>query len=196
MQVALSAVQRRLSSINADDNESAAEIKSLTGALHQASLQYKQLLEQYRLVKSQVTSDSSTAAEYSKLQAMYKQISRDLQCSQSQLQQSQQQLQQSQEQLQQNVQETCQMHELVEKMSKAVADLHAAVDKAEAAPQARDQGAFSARHNLQAVHNAVKDKLSGRQSSNSAVEFSPDDLLLPALWKPQRERHIAPAGYR
>ena len=196
LQVALNAVQRRLNSLDSSASNKAAEIRSLEGALHQSSVQYKQLLEQHKLMHSQASAQTSSAAEVTKLQTAHKQVCHNLDQSKAQLQQKKQQVQLLQDQLQQNVKDSRQTQQLVEQLSKAVADMHSVIDQAGAASEVDSASGFVARHNLQAVHDAVQDKLSRYESRSPAPEFSPDELLLPVLWKPQKERHIATAGYR
>ena len=196
LQVALKAVQKRLNSSNISIEEAAkmSEISKLQGALQQASTEYQQLLVQY---KSQQESDARSrgaAVRLTKLQTTNKALSKDLADSRQQAQQSQQQLQQSQEQLRQYMQETDKLQHQIAKLSKAVMEMHTMVERAEASGHEHENTVFSARHNLQAVHNAVQNKLT-RYDSNSS-EFSASDILLPALWKPQRERYIAPTGFR
>lgn len=191
MQVALKAVQRRLNSSSTDESQNVDEIRRLQGALHQASLQYKQLLLQFAQFQEKSAAHMTSTEDLAQLHASIAGLKADFKQSQAQLQQSQQQLQQSQEQLKQHMQENEKMQLLVEKLGKAAAELHAVVERAEATPQA----GFSARHNLQAVHDAVHDKLSRYESHSSESEFSSTELLLPALWKPQKERHIAPTGF-
>lgn len=196
LQVALNAVQRRLSSISAGESDIAAENRSLKGALQQASVQYKQLLEQYKLLQDHVASSNSSAVQLHKLQEVHKQVCQSLDQSQSQLQHSQQQLKQLQEQLQASARQAQQLQQVVDKLSKTVADMHAAIDSPQAAPEAQAPSQVSARHNLQAVHETVQNKLSRYGSKSSGSDFGSDELLLPALWRPQKERHIAPAGFR
>lgn len=188
-------MQRRLVSSSTDDSQSIDEIRRLSGALHQASLQYKQLLLQFAEFQEKSAAHKTSAEDLAQLYASTAGLKADFKQSQAQLQQSQQQLQQSQEQLKQHMQESEKMQLLVEKLGKAAAEMHAVVERAEAAPQARAAGGFSARHNLQAVHDAVHEKLSRYESHSSESEFSSTELLLPALWKPQKERHIAPTGF-
>ncbi len=188
-------MQRRLNSSSTDESQSVDEIRMLQGALHQASLQYKQLLLQFAQFQEKSAAHKSSTEDYAQLHASNAGLKADFKQSQAQLQQSQQQLQQSQEQLKQHMLENEKMQLLVEKLGKAAAEMHAVVERAEAAPQPRAAAGFSARHNLQAVHDAVHDKLSRYESHSSESEFSSTELLLPALWKPQKERHIAPTGF-
>ena len=194
-QVALKAIQRRLNSSGTDESQSVDEIRRLQGALHQASLQYKQLLLQFAQFQEKSAAHKTSTEDLAELYASNAGLKADCKQSQAQLQQSQQQLQQSQEQLKQHMLENEKMQLLVEKLGKAAAEMHAVVERAEAAPQPRAAAGFSARHNLQAVHDAVHDKLSRYESHSSESEFSSTELLLPALWKPQKERHIAPTGF-
>ena len=188
-------MQRRLNSSSTDESQSIDEIRKLQGALHQASLQYKQLLLHFAQFKEKATAHTTSTEDFAQLHNSHAGLKADFKQSQAQLQQSQQQLQQSQKQLKQHVQENEKMQLLVDKLGKAAAEMHAVIERAEAAPQARAAGGFSARHNLQAVHDAVHDTLSRYESNSSESEFSSTELLLPALWKPQKERHIAPTGF-
>lgn len=171
-----------------------AEIGRLQGALQEASTEYKQLLEQ--CVRRQVRQGSSEGrvANLTTLQAANKALTLALAESQQQVLQSQQRLQQSQEQLQRYVRETGKLQQLVEKLSKAVADMHGAVEKADCLGQKQGAINTNSNNNLQAVHDAVQRNLSRYESNSSECTFSSSDILLPALWKPQRERHIAPTG--
>ena len=190
-------MQRRLNSSNSNTEEVAnlTEFSKLQGALQQASIEFQQLLVQYKRQQNGAHSRDA-AASLAKLQTKNKALIKDLAESQQQVQQSQQQLQQSQGKLQQYIQETDKLQHLVGKLSKTVAEMHTMVEKAEASGQEQGNAVFSARHNLQAVHDAVHNKLSRYDSNSSGSEFSTSDILLPALWKPQRERHIAPTGFR
>ena len=191
-------MQKRLANSSSDDQKAAhlAEIGRLQGALQQAHAEYKQLLEQCNY--HQQTSDSSKGrvAGLAKLQAANKALTQELAESEQRLVQSHRHLQQSQEQLQQYAQETSKLQELVEKLSTAVADMHGAVEKAEALGQKQGAVRSNVNNNLQAVHDAVQRNLSRYNSSSSERTFASSEILLPALWKPQRERHIAPTGFQ
>ena len=188
LQVALKAVQRRLNS-HSTGMENATEIQRRQGALDQASLQYKQLLEEFTRLQEKAAAFSSSAQSSTQLQAANAVLVQDFERSQAQLKRSEQQLQQSQEQLRQHMQKALKMQQLVENLSKAAADMHSVVEQAETSSQAQSAS------NLRAVHDTVHNKLSRHESHSSDSDFSSSELLLPALWKPQRERHIAPTGF-
>ena len=188
LQVALKAVQRRLNS-HSTGMENATEIQRLQGALDQASLQYKQLLEQFTRLQEKAAALSSSAQSSTQLQAANAVLVQDFERSQAQFKRSEQQLQQSQEQLRQHMQKALKMQQLVENLSKAAADMHSVVEQAEISSQAQSAS------NLRAVHDTVHNKLSRHESHSSDSDFSSSELLLPTLWKPQRERHIAPTGF-
>lgn len=190
-------MQKRLNSSSADQKAGQmAEVGRLQGALQQAHAEYKQLLQQCSY-HQQIGDSSKGRVGWAELQAANKALTQELAESEQHLTQTHQQLHQSQQQLQQYVQETSKLQELVEKLSTAVADMHGAVQKAECLGQQK-QGAMSSNvnNNLQAVHDAVQRNLSRYNSSSSERTFASSEILLPALWKPQRERHIAPTGFQ
>ena len=173
-----------------------AEIGRLQGALQQADAEYKQLLEQCNRRQERGGSSQGRGVNWTELQAANKALTQDLAESRQQVVQSQRCLQQSLEQVQRYVQETSKLQRLVEKLSKAVADMHGAVEKADCS--GHKQGVVTTHfnnYNLQAVHNAVQRNLSRHESTSSNCTFASTDILLPALWKPERERHIAPTGF-
>jgi len=201
--VALKALQRRLHSSAPDDSHSLDDVSQLQGALHQASAQYRQLLEQFVHVQHNANTHRSTAVELTHMQVANDALTEDLNQSQMQLKHSQQhleeskkQLQQSKEQLRQHAQESDRLQQLVEKLSKAAAEMHAVIKRVDASGRAQAAVSLDNRHNLQAVHTAVQNKLSRYDSKSSDSDFSSTELLLPALWKPQRERHIPPSGFQ
>ena len=196
LQVALKAVQKRLNSSSTDGSQHLDEVRRLQGALQQASVQYKQLLGQFTHLPGDKAQCKTSTEGLTRLQTANRELKTDFERSHAQLQESQQQLRHSQEQLQQHMQENEQLRQLTEKLSKAASEMHAMIDRAEALPLVPTAGGFSARHNLQAVHDAVQNKLSRYDSNSSESVFSSTELLLPALWKPQRERHIAPTGFQ
>lgn len=165
-----------------------AEIARLQGALQQADTEYKKLLEQC-CIQERTGSNKNNAAGHTKLQAANQALTQDLA-------DSKQHLQRSQEQLQRYVQETDKLQQLVKKLSEAVADMHGAVEKADCVGQQHGAVSTHAHRNLQAVHAAVQRNLSRYESKSSECKFSSSDILLAALWKPQRERHIAPTGFQ
>ena len=193
-------MQKRLNSSNSNgiDDKAAhlAEVGRLQGALQQAGAEFKQLLEQCN--RRQEQGDSSQGRmSLTELQASNKVLTQHLAKSHQQVVHSQQCLQQSREQVQRYVQETSKLQQLVEKLSKAVVDMHGAVEKADCL---RQKQSILSTHinnsNLQAVHDAVQRNLSRYESTSSECTFASSDILLPALWKPERERHIAPSGFR
>lgn len=191
-------MQKRLANSSSVDQKAAhlAGIGRLQGALQQARAEYKQLLEQCSHQQQTGESSKGGVVGLAELQAANKGLTQELAESEQHLLQSHRHLEQSQEQLQRYVQETSKLQQLVEKLSTAVADMHGAVEKAEGLGQ--KQGAMSTivNNNLQAVHDAVQRNLSRYSSTNSERTFASTDILLPALWKPQRERHIAPTGFQ
>lgn len=194
-------MQKRVSSSNSSStHEKAAhltEIGRLQGALQQADIEYKQLLEQCNRRQERGGSSQGRAVSLTELQTANKALTQDLAESHHQVMQLQRHLKQSQEQVQRYVQETSKLQQLVEKLSKAVADMHGAVETAQCSGQ--KPGVISTRvnnNNLQAVHDAVQRNLSRYESTSSGNTFASSDILLPALWKPQRERHIAPTGFQ
>ena len=192
MQVALKALQRHgSSSSNTENAGSKAEVEWLTGALQQARMEYQKLLLQHSNLQSSQVSSKEKATSMVELQAANKLLTIHLAKSQEQVQHLQQQVQ---EQLNWHTVETDKLQLLIEKLSGAVSEMHGMVDKAESTRQQADTACT--KHNLQAVHDAVHTKLSRYESSSSESEFSPTDVLLPVLWKPQRERHLAPTGFR
>lgn len=198
LQVALRAMQKRLANSSSADQKAAhlAEIGRVQGALQQARAEYKQLLEQCSHHQETGESRKGRVVGMAELQAANKALTQDLAESEQHLVQSHRHLQQSQEQLQQYVQETSKLQELVEKLSTAVTDMHGAVEKAECLGQKQGAMSSNANNNLQAVHDAVQRNLSRYNSSSSERTFASSEILLPALWKPQRERHIAPTGFQ
>ena len=193
-------MQKRLNSSNSSgaDEKAAhlAEIGRLQGALQQANAEYKQLLAQCSRCQERGGSSQGRAVSLTELQAANKTLTQSLAESQQQVVQSQRHLQQSQEQVQRYVQETSKLQQLVEKLSKAVADMHGAVEKADCSGQKHGVISTHVNNNLQAVHDVVQRNLSRYESTSSESTFASSDILLPALWKPQRERHIAPTGFR
>ena len=118
-QVALKAIQRRLNSSGTDESQSIDEIRRLQGALHQASLQYKQLLLQFAQFQEKSAAHKTSTEDLAELHASNAGLKADCKQSQAQLLQSQQQLQQSQEQLKQHMLENEKMQLLVDKLGKA-----------------------------------------------------------------------------
>lgn len=200
LQVALRAMQKRLNSSNSSDaDEKAAhlaDIGRLQGALQQAGTEYKQLSEKFSGRQERGGSSQGRAVSLTELQVANKTLTQSLAESQQQVVQSRRHLQQSQGQVQRYVQETTKLQQLVEKLSKAVADMHGAVEKADCLGQKHGVIGTHVSNNLQAVHDAVQRNLSRYESTSSESTFASSDILLPALWKPQRERHIAPTGFR
>lgn len=196
-------MQKRLSSSSGSgtDEKAAhlAEIARMQGALQQADIGYKQLLEQCKRRQEKEGSSHGRAVGLTELQAANKALTQDLAESHQQMVQSQRHLRQSQEQVQQYVQETGNLQQLIEKLSKAVWDMHGAVEKANSSEQKllQKQAVINTHvdSSLQAVHNGVQRNLSRYKSNSSDCTFASSDILLPALWKPQKERHIAPTGF-
>ena len=154
--------------------------------MQQCNDDYARLLEQFSCLKAEAASSNSQH---------FRQDISDLETANAALNR---QLQQSQQQLQQHKQEADKAQQLLQQLSKAAADIHAASEKAEAPSSAAERGS-SARHNLQAVHDAVQTRVARYDSQHMESEQSDDDsseVLLPALWKPQKERHLAPTGFR
>lgn len=189
-------MQKRLnSSSTAEEAPHLAEIGRLKGALRQADTEYRKLLEQGRS-QERTASTKDNVEGCAKLQAANKVLKQDLDDSQQQAKQSRQHLQQCQEQLQRYVKETEELQQLVKKLSEAVAGMHGAVEKADCLGQKQGAMGSHVHINLQAVHEAVQRNLSRYESESPECRFSASDILLPALWKPQRERHIAPTGFQ
>ena len=191
-QVALKAMQKhhRNAALNDTDKE---EIARLKGALQQSCEDYTHLLEQFSRFKAGSAALSSRTQQYKedvcKLQTANAALSQ-------QLQQSQEQLQQSQKQLRSQGKEADKAQKLLEQLSKAAADIHSAADRCVDQPSSVDAAkGFSARHNLQAVHSAVQSRMAAYGSKRPESEDNSDVLILPALWKPQKERYLAPTGF-
>ena len=198
LQVALRALQKRLTSSSSSSNTEApylAEVAQLKGALQQADTAYRKLLEQFH-AHERTASTKDCVGGSAKLQSENNALRQDLTASQQQATQSQQHLQQCQEQLQRYVKETEKLQQLVQKLSEAVAGMHGAVEKADCLRQKHGAISTHAYNNLQAVHDAVERDLARYESKSPEHRFSSSDILLPALWKPQRERHIAPTGFQ
>ena len=176
----------RNAALNDTDKE---EIARLKGALQQSCEDYTHLLEQFSRFKA------GSAALSSRTQ-QYKEGVCKLQTSNAALSQ---QLQESQKQLHSQGQEADNAQKLLEQLSKAAADIHSAADRCDDKPSTVDVAkGVSARHNLQAVHNAVQSRMASYGSKIPQSEPSEDDsevLMLPALWKPQKERYLAPTGF-
>lgn len=183
----------RNAALNESDKE---EIARLKGALQQSCEDYTHLLEQFSRFKAGSAVLSSRTQQHKgdmcKLQTANAALSQ-------QLQQSQEQLQQSLKQLHSQGQEADIAQKLLEQLSKAAVDIHSAADRCDAKPLTVDAAkGSSARHNLQAVHSAVQSRMATYGSNRPQSEPSEDDsdvLILPALWKPQKERYLAPTGF-
>lgn len=192
-------MQKRLASSSSSADQKAgqlAEVGRLQGALQQANVEYKQLLEQCSHQQQTGESSKRRVVGLVELQAANKALTQELAESEQHLVQSHRHLQQSQEQLQRYVQETSKLQQLVERLSTAVADMRGAVETAEGLGQRQGAMSTHVNNNLQAVHDAVQRNLSRYNSTSSEQTFASSDILLPALWKPQRERHIAPTGFQ
>ena len=189
LQVALKVVQRRLNNSHSD-----TEVKRLQGALHQASIQHKRLLDQFPLLQERVAAQNCSTSALTQLQGANNALAKDLKESQQKLKQKQHQLQHSQEKLTHHTQEIDGLQQLVEKLSKAAAHMHELIDRTDMLSHVQAPFSPNPRHALQAVHDAVQSKLSRYESNSSGSDFSSTELLLPVLWKPDRERHLAPTG--
>ena len=172
------------------DNADKAEAARLKGALQQSREDYQRLLEQFFHFKAE------SAAANSSSQHLKQRLS-DLQTANAALNSH---LHQSQEQLQRHMQEADKAQKLLVELSKAAADVHAVAEAQQvqksASPASRG---LSARHNLQAVHDAVQhrmDRYDSNEHSSGQSEDDSNELMLPALWKPQKERYLAPTGFR
>ena len=193
LQVALRAMQKRLT--NNAEAPHVTEVARLKGALQQAETAYIQLLEQF-CGHERTASPKDCVGGSAKLQSENNALRQDLADSQQQATQSRQHLQQCQEQLQRYVKETEMLQQLVQKLGEAVAGMHGVVEKADCLGQKHGAISTHAYNNLQAVHDAVQRDISRYESRSPEHRFSSSDILLPALWKPQRERHIAPTGFQ
>ena len=189
VQVALKAMQKhhRNAALHTADN---AEVARLQGALQQSREDYQHLLEQFSQYKA------GSAAANSSSQHLRQHMS-DLQTANAALKS---QLHHSQQQLQRHTQEADKAQKLLEQLSKAAADVHA-VTEAQQVPTALPSASrgFSARHNLQAVHDAVQhrmDRYDSTEHRSGQLEDDSNELILPALWRPQKERYLAPTGFR
>lgn len=194
-QVALKALQRHHRHA-ASDNSDKAEAARLKGALQQSSEDYQLLLEQFYRLKAEQAAASHGSYHMKQHVSDLQQANVALH---RQLQQSQEQLQQLQEQLQRHRQEADKAQKLLEQLSKAAADIHAVAEQQTQRAVSSAPRGFSARHNLQAVHDEVQNRMARYDSQGGESGQSEDDsneLILPALWKPQKERYLAPTGFR
>lgn len=188
MQVALKAMQRH-SRHAASANTDKAEAAQLRGALQQSSDDYQRLLDLVSQLKAEQAAASNGTHH------LEQRIS-DFQHANAALER---QLQQSQEQLQRHMQEADKAQKLLEQLSQAAADIHAVAEQQTQRPVSAASRGFNARHNLQAVHDAVQNRMARYDSQDKDSEQSggdSDELILPALWKPQKERYLAPTGFR